>query len=167
MSLPKVTMETTLGVITLELYEKEAPITVENFLRYVDEKFYDGTIFHRVISGFMIQGGGMDFDMFPMPTHKAIKNEADNGLSNVTGTIAMARTSVIDSATSQFFINVADNTFLDHKNKSAAGYGYCVFGKVTEGMEVVKKIEAVETCQRQGYQDVPYEEVKIIKVTRA
>ena len=167
MSLPKVIMETTLGTVTLELYEKEAPLTVENFLRYVDEKFYDGTIFHRVIAGFMIQGGGMDFDMFPMPTHKPIKNEAANGLSNTTGTIAMARTSVIDSATSQFFINVADNTFLDHKNKTMAGYGYCVFGKVIEGMDVVKKIENVETCQRQGHQDVPYDEVKIIRITRA
>ncbi len=167
MSLPKVIMETTLGTVTLELYEKEAPLTVENFLRYVDEKFYDGTIFHRVIAGFMIQGGGMDFDMFPMPTHKPIKNEAANGLSNTTGTIAMARTSVIDSATSQFFINVADNTFLDHKNKTMAGYGYCVFGKVIDGMDVVKKIENVETCQRQGHQDVPYDEVKIIRITRA
>ncbi len=167
MSLPKVTLETTLGAITLELFEKEAPLTVANFLRYVDEKFYDGTIFHRVIAGFMIQGGGMDFDMFPMPTHEPIKNEADNGLSNKTGTIAMARTNVIDSATSQFFINVADNVYLDHKSKTMQGFGYCVFGKVIDGMDVVKKIEAVETCQRQGYQDVPYDEVRIIKAFRS
>ena len=133
-----ITLKTTFGDISIELFEKEAPITTKNFLEYVRSGFYKDTLFHRVIPGFMIQGGGMDCDFNHKETNAPIKNEATNQISNTRGTIAMARTGVVDSATSQFFINVADNTFLDHKNKSAAGYGYCVFGKVTEGMEVVK-----------------------------
>ncbi|MBR2435105.1 MAG: peptidyl-prolyl cis-trans isomerase [Lentisphaeria bacterium] len=161
----QVLLETSEGNIKLELFEKEAPITVENFLRYVNEKHYDGTIFHRVIRGFMIQGGGMDFDLFQMPTHEPIKNEAGNGLSNLTGTIAMARTSVVDSATAQFFINVADNTFLDHKDETARGFGYCVFGKVIEGMEVVRKIEEVDTTSHGYHDDVPVDTITIKKAS--
>lgn len=162
----KVVIETTLGSIQLELDDVNAPLTVENFLRYVDEKHYDGTIFHRVIKDFMIQGGGYDFDMFEMPTHAPVKNEAANGLENLTGTIAMARTNVVDSATSQFFINTADNDFLNHRTKTPSGFGYCVFGKVVDGMDTIRKIENVETCQRMGHQDVPLDEVKIIKAYR-
>ena len=159
-------METSLGDITIELQEEKAPITAANFLRYVDEKHYDGTIFHRVIAGFMIQGGGMDAELFEMPTHAPIRNEAANGLSNQTGTIAMARTSVVDSATAQFFINTADNTFLDHRNNTPQGFGYCVFDKVIEGMDVVRKIEAVDTTSHGPYDDVPVETVVIRKVSR-
>ncbi len=166
MANPKVLLETTLGNITLELFEKEAPLTVANFLQYVDENHYNGTIFHRVIAGFMIQGGGMDFDLFEMPTRKPVKNEAANGLSNDTGTIAMARTSVVDSATAQFFINVADNDFLNHRNNTPAGFGYCVFGKVIEGMETVRKIEAVDTTSHGPYDDVPVDTVTITKASR-
>lgn len=155
-----------MGDIKLELFDEEAPITVKNFLRYVDERHYDGTIFHRVIEGFMIQGGGMDFDLFEMPVHEPIKNEATNGLSNLTGTIAMARTSVVDSATAQFFINVADNTFLDHQNDTPRGFGYCVFGKVIEGMDVVKKIEVVDTTSHGYHDDVPVDTVTIKKASR-
>ena len=163
----KVILETTLGSIMLELDDKKAPFTVENFLRYVDEKHYDGTIFHRVIKGFMIQGGGYDYELFEMPTHAPIKNEAGNGLENLTGTIAMARTNVVDSATSQFFINTADNDFLNHTSNTPSGYGYCVFGKVVEGMASVRKIEDAETGQKNGFQDVPYDEIRIIKAYRA
>ena len=155
-----------MGDIKLELFDEDAPITVKNFLRYVDERHYDGTIFHRVIEGFMIQGGGMDFDLFEMPVHEPIKNEATNGLSNLTGTIAMARTSVVDSATAQFFINVADNTFLDHQNDTPRGFGYCVFGKVIEGMDVVKKIEVVDTTSHGYHDDVPVDTVTIKKASR-
>lgn len=155
-----------MGNIKLELFDEEAPITVKNFLRYVDERHYDGTIFHRVIQGFMIQGGGMDFDLFEMPVHEPIKNEATNGLSNLTGTIAMARTSVVDSATAQFFINVADNTFLDHQNDTPRGFGYCVFGKVIEGMDVVKKIEVVDTTSHGYHDDVPVDTITIKKASR-
>lgn len=166
MANPMVKIETAFGSITLELFEKEAPATVANFLRYVDEKHYDGTIFHRVIPGFMIQGGGMDFDMFPMPTHAPVKNEAYNGLANDIGTIAMARTNVVDSATAQFFINVSNNDFLNFRSRTPSGFGYCVFGRVTDGMDAVTKIEHVETCQRQGHQDVPCDEVRILSVRR-
>ena len=162
----KVCLETSMGDIKLELFDEDAPITVKNFLRYVDERHYDGTIFHRVIEGFMIQGGGMDFDLFEMPVHEPIKNEATNGLSNLTGTIAMARTSVVDSATAQFFINVADNTFLDHQNDTPRGFGYCVFGKVIEGMDVVKKIEVVDTTSHGYHDDVPVDTVTIKKASR-
>ena len=167
MANPSVTMETSLGVITIELFEKEAPVTVANFLRYVDEQFYDGLIFHRVIRGFMIQGGGMDFAMRQKKTAAPIKNEAANGLSNDTGTIAMARTNVVDSATSQFFINVADNDFLNFRNPTPSGFGYCVFGKVTSGMDVVRKIENVPTASKGWNDDVPVDEVRIISVKRA
>ncbi|MBR4075348.1 MAG: peptidyl-prolyl cis-trans isomerase [Lentisphaeria bacterium] len=167
MANPVVKMETSLGTITIELFEKEAPITVENFLKYVDAAFYEGTIFHRVIPGFMIQGGGMDFGMNQKKTNAPIKNEAGNKLSNRIGTIAMARTNVVDSATSQFFINVADNDFLDFRAPTPSMFGYCVFGQVTDGMDVVKQIEAVRTTSRGFHQDVPVDEVRIISVKRA
>ena len=161
MANPVVKMETSLGTITIELFEKEAPITVENFLKYVDAAFYEGTIFHRVIPGFMIQGGGMDEKFIQKPTEKPIKNEAANQISNKRGTIAMARTQVVDSATSQFFINVVDNDFLDFKAPTAMHYGYCVFGKVVEGMDVVDKIAGVKTGSRGFHKDVPVDNVVI------
>jgi peptidyl-prolyl cis-trans isomerase B (cyclophilin B) len=160
---PRVRLETTLGKITLELDRTAAPRTVDNFISYVDSGFYNGTLFHRVIKGFMIQGGGLDEGMDRKPTRDPILNEADNGLKNVTGTVAMARTNSPHSATSQFFINTADNAFLDYRNKTANGYGYCVFGKVVKGMEVVRKIEAVSTISRAGYNDVPVEPVVITR----
>lgn len=163
---PQVILETSLGSITLELDHEQAPITVANFLRYVDSGFYDGTIFHRVIPGFMIQGGGFDEAMDEKKTGAPIKNEAGNGLSNRRGTIAMARTSVVDSATSQFFINSVDNFFLDHRNESADGYGYCVFGHVIEGLEVVDRIEKVPTGNLGYFQDVPQEPVIILSARR-
>ncbi|MBO5959528.1 MAG: peptidyl-prolyl cis-trans isomerase [Lentisphaeria bacterium] len=159
---PVVEMETSLGTITIELFEKEAPITVANFLKYVDDAFYEGTVFHRVIPGFMIQGGGMDFGMNQKKTNAPIKNEAANKISNKTGTIAMARTSVVDSATSQFFINVADNDFLDFRGPTPSAYGYCVFGKVTNGMDVVDQIAKVKTVSRGFHQDVPADPVVIL-----
>src|SRR5512143_627461 len=137
---PKVLLKTSKGDITLELNAAKAPITVKNFLAYVNDKFYDGTIFHRVIPAFMVQGGGFDKDMKQKATKAPIKNEAGNGLKNDVGTIAMARTGVVDSATAQFFINVKANDFLDHRDDSQQGYGYAVFGKVIEGMDVVDKI---------------------------
>src|SRR6185295_8647090 len=152
---PMVLISTSMGDIKVELNAEKAPETVKNFLAYVNDKFYDGTIYHRVIANFMIQGGGFDKDMKQKPTKAAIKNEAGNGLKNDTGTIAMARTNVVDSATAQFFINVKDNTFLNHKDDSNAGFGYAVFGKVVEGMDVVHKIENVKT--KSG--DVPVETV--------
>jgi cyclophilin family peptidyl-prolyl cis-trans isomerase len=164
---PLVIMKTSMGVIKIELDEAKAPITVKNFLAYVDEGFYDGTIFHRVIDGFMIQGGGFTADMTQKPTKPAIKNEAGNGLKNLRGTIAMARTSVVDSATAQFFINVVDNDFLDHQNETPQGFGYAVFGKVIEGMEVVDKIKKAATTTKQGMRDVPVETVIIESVKRA
>jgi peptidyl-prolyl cis-trans isomerase B (cyclophilin B) len=163
---PKVVLETGMGDITLELYPAKAPATVKNFLTYVDGKFYDGTIFHRVIRGFMIQGGGMTPDMGEKPTHSPIKNEADNGLKNDRGTIAMARTQVPDSATAQFFINAKDNTFLNFRSKTVEGYGYCVFGKVIKGMDVVDAIEAVATGNKGYHQDVPLKPVVILKAYR-
>jgi len=159
---PKVLMKTTKGDITLELYPDKAPITVENFLEYVDNKFYDGTIFHRVIEDFMIQGGGYTEDFTEKPSRPAIKNEADNGLKNKRGTIAMARTNEPHSASNQFFINHVDNSSLDHTAKTEEGYGYCVFGKVTQGMDVVDAIAAVPTDQY----DAPKETIKIISVRR-
>jgi cyclophilin family peptidyl-prolyl cis-trans isomerase len=158
--------ETSLGNFTVELNEKEAPITTKNFLRYVDEQHYDGTIFHRVIPGFMIQGGGMEPGMSEKDTHEPIKNEAKNGLKNERGTIAMARTNVVDSATAQFFINLKDNDFLNHKPGPASAFGYAVFGKVTEGMDVVDKIAKVKTGSRRGHQDVPVEDVVITSIRR-
>lgn len=162
---PVVVMETSMGAITIELYRDKAPISVENFLSYVKDGFYDGLIFHRVIENFMIQGGGFTPDMQKKDTKAPIKNEAGNGLSNKRGTIAMARTRVIDSATSQFFINVVDNLQLDHKDETIDGFGYCVFGKVTDGMDVVDKIRKVETATKSRYRNVPVDPVVIKKVT--
>jgi peptidyl-prolyl cis-trans isomerase A (cyclophilin A) len=161
---PVVLMSTSLGNIKIELYEKEAPETVKNFLAYVNDKFYDGTIFHRVIAGFMIQGGGFTENMEQKPTKPPIKNESGNGLKNDTYTLAMARTSVPDSATSQFFINVKSNDFLN-RDKSQDGVGYAVFGKVIDGTDVVKKIEQVQTGRQGMYSDVPVQPVVIKSVT--
>ena len=158
---PMVLITTSKGEVKIELFQKEAPETVTNFLAYVSEGFYDGTIFHRVIPGFMIQGGGFTEAMQQKPTKPAIKNEAANGLTNDTGTLAMARTNMVDSATSQFFINVNDNDFLNHKDTSMQGFGYCVFGRVIEGMDVVSTIERVATGRRGMHQDVPQEPIII------
>jgi peptidyl-prolyl cis-trans isomerase B (cyclophilin B) len=161
----KVTMETSKGVITLELDSEKAPVSVENFVEYAKAGHYDGTIFHRVIPGFMIQGGGFDTDMKQKDTNPPIKIEADNGLKNTKGTVAMARTSDPNSATSQFFINIADNAFLDHTAPTQQGWGYAVFGQVTGGMDVVDSIEKVKTGNNHGHQNVPLTEVIIRKVT--
>ena len=163
---PMVVMETSMGTIKIELFEDKAPITVKNFLAYVDDKHYDGTIYHRVIKDFMIQGGGYDADMKQKKTKPAITNESGNGLMNTRGTLAMARTGDPNSATSQFFINTVDNDFLN-KAKSRDGVGYCVFGKVVEGMDVVDKIRAVATGQKAGMSDVPNETVSIKSVKKA
>jgi len=160
-----VTMETNKGVITLELDREKAPDSVENFVTYAKSGHYDGTIFHRVIPGFMIQGGGFDSSMKQKDTNPPIKNEAANGLKNDKGTVAMARTNVPDSATSQFFINVKDNDFLNHTSPTPQGWGYAVFGKVTDGMDVVESIENVATANKGGQQDVPVSDVIIEKVT--
>ena len=165
-SAPKVVIETTLGSITLELFAKDPPLTVETFLSYVKSGHYVKTIFQRVIPGFMIQGGGLTADMEQKPTQAPIKNEAANGGSNKRGTIAMARTGVIDSATCQFFINTVDNDFLDHQDNSPRGFGYCVFGHVVEGMDVVDKIEKVATGSKAGHDDVPVETVTIIRAAQ-
>ena len=154
--------QTSLGDFTVELFPKEAPISAENFLRYAREGFFDGLIFHRVIPGFVIQGGGLTPDMEQKSNHDPIKNEAHNGVKNLRGTLSMARTNDIHSATSQFFVNLKDNDFLDHKPGS---YGYAVFGKVKDGMDVIDKIAAVKTGNRRGHQDVPVEDVVIIKAT--
>ncbi len=159
-----VKMHTSKGVISLTLLADKAPETVKNFIDYAKEGFYNGTIFHRVIDGFMIQGGGMEPGMKEKANHAPIKNEASNGLSNTRGTIAMARTPDPHSATSQFFINLADNTFLDFKSETAEGYGYCVFAEVTDGMDVVDAIKDVATTSYGGHQDVPSEDVIITKV---
>ena len=161
----KATIETDLGTIELELDEKKAPVTVKNFVDYAKSGHYNDTIFHRVIDGFMIQGGGFTADMDQKPTKAPIRNEAMNGLKNARGTIAMARTMVVDSATSQFFINLVDNGFLDFRNPTPQGFGYAVFGKVTKGMEVVDKIAKVPTGNRGMHQDVPVKPVVIKKVT--
>jgi cyclophilin family peptidyl-prolyl cis-trans isomerase len=163
---PTVSMKTSLGEIQLELFINKAPITVKNFLNYVDKGFYSNTLFHRVIPGFMIQGGGFTSGMVQKQTDPAVKNEAGNGLSNTRGTIAMARTAVVDSATSQFFINVVDNPFLDHQNNTSEGFGYCVFGKVVKGMEVADKIVNVPRGNAGPYQDVPTTDVVIKSITR-
>lgn len=163
--LPTVIIHTSKGDIKLELYEDQAPISVKNFLDYARKGHYDGTIFHRVIPGFMIQGGGFDAELEQKPTDAPIKNEADNGLSNQRGTIAMARTNDPDSATSQFYINVVDNASLDHRGKqSGRTWGYAVFGRVIEGMDVVDEIRFVETEARGPHQDVPVEPVVIESV---
>jgi peptidyl-prolyl cis-trans isomerase B (cyclophilin B) len=162
---PRVKMVTSQGPIIIDLDAKAAPRTVDNFLAYVKDGFYNGTIFHRVIAGFMIQGGGFDVNMKRRPTRAPIVNEADNGLSNRTGTIAMARTSDPHSATSQFFINVKDNHSLDYRSKTTQGWGYCVFGRVVAGMNVVKAIENVPTTARAGMRDVPITPVVIEQVS--
>lgn len=162
---PIVQLETTKGEILCELDAEKAPISVANFISYARDGHYDGTIFHRVIKGFMIQGGGMTADMTQKPTGEPIKNEAVNGLKNKTGTLAMARTAVVDSATAQFFINTEDNGFLDNAGLSPQVYGYAVFGKVVDGMDVVYTIEQVPTTSVAGHQDVPEEAVVITKVT--
>lgn len=162
----RVLLETSKGNIELELYPEKAPVTVKNFLRYVDEGFYDNTIFHRVINSFMIQGGGFDQQMNKKATHETINNEADNGLDNNRGTIAMARTSEPHSATAQFFINHVDNKFLNHRDRSSRGWGYCVFGKVSSGMETVDAIADVFTATKNGMQNVPEETVLITKASR-
>ena len=156
-----VTLETTMGDIRIELDADKAPATVENFLNYVRDGFYDGTIFHRVIKGFMIQGGGFNDQMMQKMTQDPIKNEADNGLPNARGTIAMARTQDPHSATAQFFINHKDNAFLNHTAPTVQGWGYCVFGKVTDGMDVIDAIAGVRTTNRSGHADVPVDTVKI------
>ena len=162
---PKVLMRTSHGEMTLELDAAKAPVTVENFLGYVRDGFYDGTIFHRVIDGFMIQGGGFTPDMQQKPTGAPIENEAGNGLQNARGTIAMARTQVVNSATAQFFINLVDNEFLNHRDTSPMGFGYAVFGKVVEGMETVDAIRKVATGNVAGHGDVPTETVTIEAAT--
>lgn len=156
-----ITLKTNLGDIFIELDEENAPKTCENFKQYVKDGHFDGTIFHRVIDNFMIQGGGFLADMMQKATREPIENEAKNGLSNETGTIAMARTMDPHSASAQFFINVADNKFLDYPGQD--GWGYCVFGKVTEGMDVINKIKGVETTTKSGHQDVPVEDIIIEK----
>jgi len=164
---PVVTMETSMGTIQVELFEDKAPITVKNFLSYVDDKFYDNTIFHRVIDGFMIQGGGMEPGLREKRGKDPIKNEYKNGLSNSRGTLAMARTNNPDSATAQFFINVGDNAALDAARPETGNAGYCVFGKVIQGMDVVDKIKSVRTTSRGGHQNVPVDDVVIKSVRRA
>jgi cyclophilin family peptidyl-prolyl cis-trans isomerase len=161
---PVVVMETSKGTIEIELFEDKAPITVKNFLDYVADKHYDGLIFHRVIENFMIQGGGFEPGLTQKKTKPTIKNEASNGLSNLRGTIAMARTSVPDSATSQFFINVKDNKGLDRSGNSDEEAGYCVFGRVIKGMETVDDIRKVPTERKSGYSDVPKDDVVIKSV---
>jgi peptidyl-prolyl cis-trans isomerase B (cyclophilin B) len=166
MPVTNVVMETSLGSLQIELDGDKAPKTVANFLSYVDDQFYDGTIFHRVISNFMIQGGGFKPGMEQKKTKAAIVNESSNGLANTRGTLAMARTSEPNSATSQFFINVRDNGFLD-KAQAQDRVGYCVFGRVTEGMDVIDKIKAVPTATKAGHGDVPVKDVVILSVKRA
>ena len=162
---PQVMLETSMGNIKIELFKDKAPVTVKNFLGYVEDGYYDGLIFHRVIKEFMVQGGGMNEELEQKKTKSAIKNEATNGLSNTRCTLAMARTAVVDSATSQFFINVVDNLFLNHKNKQPDSFGYCVFGQVLEGMETVDAIRGVKTGTFKGHGDVPVEPV-FIKTAR-
>lgn len=162
---PRVKLQTTLGDIVIALNPEKAPVTVENFLRYVNEGFYNGTLFHRVIDNFMIQGGGFDIDFNSKSTHDPIQNEADNGLKNEVGTIAMARTSDPHSATAQFFINVANNASLNHRSQDRQGWGYAVFGQVIEGMDVVDAIKKVKTGSKGNHRDVPLEPVIIEQAT--
>jgi len=164
-ALTKVLMKTSMGDITIELNDKKAPITTKNFLKYVNNGFYNGTIFHRVIDNFMIQGGGFDTNLKKKDTLAPIKNEADNGLRNDVGTIAMARTGVVDSATAQFFINVKDNSFLNHTGKSPRDYGYAVFGRVVKGMPVVNRIKKSATKANGPFQNLPTKNIIIEKVT--
>ena len=159
---PKVLFKTTKGDITIELYPAKAPITVDTILGYVSDKFCDGLIFHRVMPGFMIQTGGLTAEMSQKSGKPSIKNEAANGLKNTRGTLAMARTEVVDSASSQFFINLKDNSFLNHKDDTVKGFGYCVFGKVVAGMDVVDAIAKVPTGDKSGHQNVPLEPITIL-----
>jgi peptidyl-prolyl cis-trans isomerase B (cyclophilin B) len=163
---PQVLMKTSKGDITIELFQDKAPVSVKNFLSYVDEKYYDGLIFHRVIKGFMVQGGGMTADMHEKSSQPAIKNEASNGLKNDRGTLAMARTMEINSATCQFFINLVNNDFLNHVPNDPEKFGYAVFAKVVAGMDIVDAIGAVPTGSKGGHRDVPREPVTIVSVTR-
>lgn len=163
---PLVLLETPAGEILVELYPDKAPESVRNFLEYVDEGFYDGTLFHRVIKGFMIQGGGLTFSMEEKPAREAIANEANNGLSNVEGSLAMAREPEAHSARAQFFINVADNSDIDYRDDSDEGFGYCVFGQVVDGMDAVTKIAKSKTRSFQGFDDVPVDPVSIIAAYR-
>jgi len=164
---PRVEMKTSLGTIQIELNAEKAPETVRNFLKYVDQKYYDGTIFHRVIEGFMIQGGGFDVNEKRKSTLTPIKNEADNGLKNIKGSVAMARTGVVDSATSQFFINLVDNDFLNHRGRSAKKFGYAVFGQVTGGMDVVEKIGRIKTISKSPvFRNIPETAVIVEAVRR-
>jgi peptidyl-prolyl cis-trans isomerase B (cyclophilin B) len=162
---PKVLFKTSQGDITIELYPDKAPVTVQNILDYVEAKFYDGLIFHRVIPNFMIQCGGMDAEMRQKSGNPEIKNEAGNGLKNTRGSVAMARTNVVDSATSQFFVNLKDNAFLNHKDNTPEGFGYCVFGKVVAGMDVVDAIAKVPTVNKRGHGDVPLAPITILSAT--
>ena len=164
---PKVTLETNKGTVVLELYPDKAPKTVANFISYAKDGFFDGTIFHRVIPNFMIQGGGFTEEMQQKETKAPIENEANNGLKNETGTIAMARTGNPHSATAQFFINTKDNSFLDFSAPTQQGWGYAVFGKVVDGMDVIREIEKVQTGSKMGHQDVPVENIVILKATVA
>ncbi|MCP5470368.1 MAG: peptidyl-prolyl cis-trans isomerase [Chlamydiales bacterium] len=159
-----ITIRTNLGDIEVELLQNKAPETVQNFLQYAKDGHYTGTIFHRVIDGFMIQGGGYTADFKEKKTRSPVRNEADNRVSNKRGTLAMARTSDIHSATGQFFINVADNDFLNYRNPTPSGFGYCVFGEVTKGMDIVDKIKKVKTGSEKGHQDVPLQSIKILEV---
>lgn len=166
MQTPHVTLTTNFGDIVLELYPEKAPETVKNFLSYVEKGHYNGTIFHRVIDNFMVQGGGFSKDMEQKSTQASIKNEADNRLKNSKGTVAMARTSDIHSATAQFFINVADNEFLNFRDPSSQGFGYCVFGKVISGMDVVDKIRSQKTATKGPFQNVPVEPIVILEAKK-
>jgi len=163
---PSVLMKTSMGEIEIELFQDKAPLTVVNFLSYVDKGFYNGTVFHRVIVDFMIQGGGFTPGMKEKKTSLPVKNEADNRIQNTTGTVAMARTADVHSATAQFFINVGNNSFLDYKSSTSDGYGYCVFGKVTKGMDVVNKIRSVKTKSVGYFEDVPVADIVIQSVKR-
>jgi len=163
---PRIQFETRLGTIIIELYEDKAPETVANILQYVDEGFYAGTLFHRVIPNFVVQGGGLLPDMIAKETREPVKNEADNGLKNLRGSLSMARTPDPHSATSQFFINLKDNAFLDFSAPTAQGFGYCVFGKVVEGMKVVDQMATLATGNRYGHSDVPVEDVLIDAASR-
>lgn len=155
--------ETSHGAFTVELFPEEAPLSVENFLRYVDDGFFDGTIFHRIVPGFVLQGGGLTVDFANKETRAPIRNEAKNGLKNTRGSLSMARTSDVNSATSQFFVNLADNAFLDHGSRD---YGYAVFGRIGEGMDVIERIAGVKTGRRKGYQDAPLEDVVVVSARR-
>lgn len=163
---PVVIMKTSMGNVEIELFQDKAPATVVNFLSYVNSGFYNGTIFHRVIGNFMIQGGGFTPGMGEKKTLPPVKNEAANGISNLTGTVAMARTMEPQSATAQFFINVADNRFLDYKSPTTEGYGYCVFGRVVKGMDVVERIKRVQTGNKGYFQDVPLQDVVIYSISK-